>query len=329
MVLFCRQLSTLYEAGVPLMRSLDTLKRQSSDKRLRRVVAEINRSLSAGDTFGQAVERQSKYFPQFFIELIKAGEKGGKLDEILRSLAFYYERRLSIFRQFVSRLIFPVLELVIGLSIALFAFALISNLDVERGGDWTKVAETYTLYLGIAASVAAALIVAVFLLRHFPATSTLLSHLALGVPVVRGMIIKLAIARFTRALALLLESGLPAPAAWERSAATAQNRAIRRSLQRSVAMLEHGSSFYEAASRCRYLNPMVEQMILTGEESGRLDQMMHKVATTCEEELEVALGVLARVVGVVIHLIILAILGGCVIALYASYYSRILGIVGM
>ncbi len=328
MVPFCRHLATSHAAGIPILRSLDLVTRQTGDGRLRRVVSRMADSIRAGSTLEQAAREQSRYLPTFFVELVGAGEIGGRLDEIFDQLANYYERMADLVRRIRGKFVYPIFLLVFLVLVKNFMAAL-SEVSTEYGVDFNKLGRVFAYNMGrFALYVMGAFVVAVVLSRAgllgwvAGAISTFVWPLS---PLTR----KLALSRFTRSLGLLLRSGVPVTEAVHKAAAATNNPYIERSLLRCVPAIQSGESVSAALSACPYLSDMAREMIYSGEESGKLDTHLEKIADIHEAEAMQAAKNLVVVVGVLVYLAVAAVIGNFVIRFWMGYFSRALGDLGV
>jgi len=310
------------------LRSLDLVTRQTRDVRLKRVVSRMADSITAGSTLEQAAREQSRYLPSFFVELVGAGEIGGRLDEIFDQLANYYERMADLVRRIRGKFVYPIFLLVFLVLVRNFMSALYAA-SGEYGVDFNKLGQVFArnmcrlaLYVGCAFVVAVILSRAGLLGWVAGFVSTFVWPLA---PVTR----KLALSRFTRSLGLLLRSGVPVTEAVHKAAAATNNPYIERSLLRCVPAMQAGESVSTALAACPYLSDMAREMIYSGEEAGKLDQHLEKIADIHEAEAMQASKNLVVVVGVLVYLAVAAAIGSFVIRFWMGYFGGMLGELGV
>jgi len=317
----CRQLATSHSAGIPILRSLEIVSRNSSNSRLKNVMSRMAVSIQAGSTLEQAAREQSRYLPRFFVELVGAGEMGGRLDEIFDSLAQYYERTVELVRKICGRLVYPIILFVLLILVSNFMSALRQSTTLS-GVDFNKLGRVFAENMGrLLLIVAAVFVVAVILSRAgllgwvVGLVSTFLWPIA---PLFR----RFALARFTRSFGLLLRSGVPVTEALRKSAGTTNNPYIERSLLRCIPAIESGESVSAALSGCHYLSDLAREMIHSGEEAGRLDQHLEKVADLHEAEAMQAAKNLVVIMGVLIYLIVAGIIGAFVLRFWLGYFNK-------
>jgi len=328
MVPFCRHLATSHGAGIPILRSFDLVTRQSRDGRLKRVVSRMADSITAGSTLEQAAREQARYLPRFFVELVGAGEIGGRLEEIFDQLAKYYERMADLARRIRGRLIYPVF-LVIFLIIVVNFMSALSQASTEFGVDFTKLGRVFVHNMGRLLLILGCALVVLVALSRAGLLGWVVGLISTFVWPLSPLTRKLALSRFTRSLGLLLRSGVPVTEALHKAAATTNNPYIERSLLRCMPAIESGGSLSMALSGCRYLSDMAREMIYSGEESGRLDQHLEKIADLHEAEAMQAAKNLVVVVGVLIYLAVAAAIGSFVIRFWVGYFNNLLGDLGV
>ena len=331
LVPLCRQLATSYDAGIPIVRSLELVSAKVKDRRTREVMEGMRDSIRRGTTLGDAAFSQQKYLPPFFVHLLATGEKGGRLDLMLRDLADYFEDRLEMQRKMIGMLILPGLELYAAWWLGLFALKLIGKqkggLDSEfaRSGidGVIQFAKDYVVWQGVMHLFFLGLfVIAVFLSRAglFGYIWGLFSTFIWPVATVTR---KFAMARFYRSFSLLVGSGLNIVNCLESAATVAANPYITNDLLKGVPVLKKGGALTEALSHSKYVSSTAREMILVGEETGNLDAQLRKVANYLMEEAQYAMHMLTRVVGVLIVLGVGILVGYIVISFYMTYLGNI------
>jgi type IV pilus assembly protein PilC len=322
MVSLCRQLATSIAAGIPILRSFEIIMNQTRNSRLRNVVSRMSESIRAGSSLEQAAREQSKHLPRFFTELVGAGEIGGRLDEMFESLAGYYERTLALAKQIRGRLIYPAAQLFMLWLVANFIFAL----GPPKPGsfpDFLEVLRTFARRIGYQSLIALLVLVVAIVLARMGILKWILGSISTFVWPLRPVVRKTALARFARSLSLLLKSGVPVTEAVRKAAATTDNPYIERSLLASVPAIQSGESLSVAFAECPYMSEMAREMLYTGEESGKVDQLLVKVADLHEAEAEHATQTLIKVTGILVLLAIAFIIGAFVIMFYKNLYGAV------
>jgi type IV pilus assembly protein PilC len=328
MMVFCRQLATSHGAGIPILRSLDIIANQTHNWRLRNVVSQMSDSIKGGSTLEQAAREQSRYLPKFFIELVGAGEIGGRLVEIFESLADYYERMSELVRKVIGKLIYPIC-LLLFLFITICFMGALGKASSEQGLDFNLLMQVFLQNIARLLLFIGVVLLVVIVLARMGLLGWVSGLITTFMWPLAAITRKLAISRFARSLGLLIKSGVPITEAVHKAAATANNPYIERSLLRCIPDIQAGESLSIALSPCRYLSDMAREMIHTGEESGKLDQHLQKVADIHEAEamqaannLTVVLYVLA-ILGVAIRIAFF------VIGFWMNYYGKMLDDLGV
>jgi len=300
-----RQLATLVKAGMPLLRSLRTVSDQMDPGTLRQVIAHVAQDVEAGVRLSESLQRYPRHFPNFYVNMIKAGELGGLLDEILKRLAELMEKQQRIRNQVRSALMYPAFVMVAAVSILgiLMAFVvptflgmfselgsalplptriLVAVCDVVRSWWWLVALGVFGLVLLLRAMV------------RTPGGKRQLDQLLLHFPVFGSLLHRLLIARFSRTLGTLLSSGVPILQALETTRATISNAVLDEALQDVERSLKTGESLARPIELSGAFPPLVSRMIALGEETGQLDRMLVQLADSYEEEVEIQLGGLTQ-----------------------------------
>jgi type IV pilus assembly protein PilC len=334
MVPLCRQLATSYDAGIPIVRSLEIIGDQQQDKKLRNIFTQMSDDVKAGATLDEAARRQGKYFPNFFIELIASGEIGGHLDAMLRDLADYYEVRLERKRGVQRMMVLPVIELIAAWFLGSFALGLLSGL--QEGGllsantfDLEGYFRDYVTFQMKAMGVFALVFVLIVILSRMGIFGWISGLFTTHIWPASNVTRKLALARFFRSFSLLLGAGVYVPAAIERSAAVTANPYIERELLKAIPPVKDGKTLVEAFRRTRYLTPTAREMLRVGEESGKLDEALKKVADYHFNDANDAIDKAAKVFGILLVLTVALIIGYVVIQFWMGFYGGVMNELGI
>jgi type II secretory pathway component PulF len=308
---FSKQAAVSMRSGLTLSRALPIITRESRDRLLRSTMEEINMNISGGETLADALRRQANRFPRIFVEMIASGERTGHLPEIFQRLADYFDMRLRIRRAVIRASIYPAIQLGFALGVlGLFLYlSYTTNLTIGTPA-------TQALIVAILVGTIIGGLVAFVFFSRTNIGRIIWDHIVLGLPVFRSLTIKLNMVRFTRTLAMQLESAIPVTEAVERSALVAGNRVVARSLKAMAEPVRRGSSLAEAVSTSRYLTPMVREVITVSEETGSFEDSLHRIANIYEEEAMLVLETVPKLIG----LPILIIVGLIVIYLFYTVY---------
>jgi len=333
MVIVCRQLATAYEAGIPIIQSLDLVREQFKDPKVRQVLTDMSISIRQGASLADAAAAQGKYLPPFFIQLLHAGERGGRLDVMLKDLAQYYEDRLEMKRKVRRMMAYPMAELVAAWFLGTFALKLVNNvigqLNTRGGGGVSDVLVDYAWFQAKAFGVAAVLFAVCVMLSRMGVLQWVWGGFTTYMWPISEVTRRLALARFFRSLSLLIGSGLPIHQCIQRSAAVTVNPYIERDLLQAVPRVKEGGTLAEAFAGSRCLTRMAREMLHVGEESGDLERQLHKVAEYHMNEASHAVNIAAKVFGVAIVLVVACVVGYVVISFYARLYGGMFDALGV
>jgi type IV pilus assembly protein PilC len=334
LVLFTRQFATMINAGLPLVQSLDILASQQTKPRVAEKLSALLRDVEAGSTLADAMRRQSGFFNEIYVNMVTAGEAGGILDTILLRLAEYLEAADRLKRKVKGAMFYPVTVLSFAaLAIAgllIFVIPTFAGFFSDAGVPLplpTRIVMGMSNFLiGWWWAVLGALVMGGYALRAYhrtPDGQLAIDRLLLRLPVLGPVIKKSAIARFSRTLGTLVQSGVPILEGLEITARTAGNRVIEDAVMASRASIAGGDTIADPLKRSQVFPPMVVQMINVGEQTGGLDEMLEKIADFYDEEVEAAVAALTSIIEPVMIVFLGAIVGGMVVAMYLPIFDII------
>jgi type IV pilus assembly protein PilC len=300
LVVFTRQLSTMISAGVPLAKSLATMQGQTNNKYFKTVIAGIAKDVEGGKTLGDSLSRYPDVFSDVYINMVRAGEAGGILDDILKRLAFQVEKDASIRKKIKSAMAYPVVILTITVvaffGIMIFIIPKIGAILKDLGGEdaelpvYTQAMLSTSDFLrGNSLVLIVVFVLGIYLLRRYiktPKGKLHLHQLLLRIPVVKTIVIKVAIARFARTFASLMSSGVTVLDALEVTGGAIGNKVIEAELRSAAKEVKNGKQLSEPLAHSTYFPPIVAQMLAVGEETGQIDTILVKVADFYEEEVD-------------------------------------------
>ena len=327
MTAFTRQLATLVSAGLPLVRSLNILRDQIRGGMLKDVLGALSKQVEAGGTFSEALLRYPNVFSNLYVNTIRAGEAGGVLDVVLARLADFYEKAEKLKRRVVAALVYPSLVIAIAISVLVFLVIFVIPKFMELYEDIGTELPLPTLMLlkisnflqtrwvvGLLFFIALA--ITFKLMMRFHPFRVFIDGAKLKMPVFGSLIQKISIARFSRTLGTLISSGVPILQSIMITKETAGNEVISRSLARVHDSIREGESIAGPLSKTRVFPLMVVNMINVGEETGSLDQMLHKIADTYDDEVDTAVGALTSMLEPLLILFMAGVVGSIVIAMF-------------
>ena len=334
LVLFTRQFATMINAGLPLVQSLDILANQQPNKRAAEKIAAVLSDVESGSTLADAMGRHRDFFSEIYVNMVTAGEAGGILDVILLRLAEYLEAAEKLKRKVRGAMFYPLT--VLGFSGLAIAALLIFVIPTFAGffQDANVPMPLLTRFvMGLSDfllawwwAMAAGIVGLGFLIRAYrktPAGRLTTDRLLLRIPVLGGVLRKSAIARFSRTLGTLVQSGVPILDGLEITARTSGNRVVEEAVMKSRASIAGGETIAEPLKRSDVFPPMVVQMINVGEQTGGLDDMLAKIADFYDEEVDSSVSALTSIMEPVMIVFLGGIVGVMVIAMYLPIFDII------
>lgn len=328
LAIFCRQFSTMIDAGVSLVRALDVLGEQTSNPKLKRIIREIQTEVESGQTLSKSMQKYPKVFSNLFIGLVRAGEVGGVLEEALQRLSHFLEKDMELRRKVKASLTYPCIVVVVAILIVLGLCTFIVPKFVELFKDlgvkqlpWmTQVLVDFSDFLKAKWYIGLAIVFALWIsVKYFGTTRIgrrVIDRVKLKVPVFGKLGHKICLARFSRTLSTLLVSGVPILQAMETVAGTVGNEIISEAIMNARARIREGDRINEPLEKSRMFPPMVVHMISIGEESGALDQMLSKIAEFYEGEVDAQLQSLTAAIEPVMIVFLGVCVGFIVIAMF-------------
>lgn len=329
LVVFTRQLATMINAGVPLVRSLATMQKQTESEQLQKRLASISKDVESGSAFADALEKHKDVFGPIYVNMVRAGEAGGILDEILKKLATQQEKDASIRKKFKSAMTYPtvLVSITILVFIGLMTFVvptigtIVGDLSGGELPTMTKVLlKTSDIMLTYWWLELLIIVGGGFYLFRFLRTTKgreMRDKLLLRIPGIRVVVIKMVVARFARIFASLMTAGVSVIDSIEITAKAIGNAVIEKELMEAAKQVANGVQFSEPLAESDTFPPIVSQMLSIGEETGQTDTVLLKVADFYEEEVDAAADSLSSileplmivVMGVMVGVIAASVLG--------------------
>lgn len=331
-VLFLRQFATLLKSGVSLMDSTVILAKQTNSKSLGRALEQVAEELLTGRAFSDAASQHKKVFPSIFINMVRAGEASGSLDDTLDQLALQFEKQHETRQKVKAALAYPVVVGIVAIAVVIFLLASVvpafTSMLSDVGGELPAI----TLFVLGASDVFAELwwlILLVFALiigviwgvRQDPKTKYYLDYFLLKMPVFGPLLQKSVLARMTRTLSTLFYSSVPILQSIQIVEKVVENEVISQSLKESREALEKGQKLTTPMKEHWVYPPLVIQMISIGEETGSLDEMLAKVADFYEKEVEYATDKLKSLIEPLMIVLLAVIVGTIVISIIVPMFQ--------
>lgn len=323
LAVFTRELSTMVSAGVPLSRALNTLKEQTDNKYFQSVVGDIGKNVEGGMPLADGFAKYPKVFSDVYVNMVRAGEAGGILDEILKRLATQIEKDASIRKKIKSAMAYPVVIMVVTVvaffGIMIFIIPKINTILTDLGGEDAELPVYTQAMLNVSDFLRSNIIllafvafIAIFLLRRYIRTTKgkLQFHgLLLKTPIVKTVVIKVSVARFSRTFASLMSAGVGVLDALQVTGGAMGNKVIEKELVDTANDVRNGKQLSESLARSRYFPPIVAQMLAVGEETGKIDTVLIKVADFYEEEVSATVDGLSSIIEPIMIIVLGSVVG--------------------
>ena len=353
LVIFTRQFSTMVSAGVPLTRSLSTLQTQAENPYFKTVIADVAKEVESGVSLGDAFARHPDVFSDVYINMIKAGEAGGILDDILKRVASQIEKDATIRKKIKGAMTYPIvlmsITVVAFFGLMTFVIPKIGKILTDLGGPDAKLpvytqalldTSAFLLKNSIAGHVppfsfiplinkipnvvfimALAGVGIFYLMRYIktPKGKMQFHTILLRIPIIKVILIKIAVARFSRTFAALTSSGVTVLDALEVTGGAIGNKVIEKELAEAAKEVRNGKPLSEPIAASKYFPPIVGQMLAVGEETGQIDTILIKVADFYDEEVDTVIESLSSI----IEPVMIVVLGGVVGLIAASVMGPI------
>src|SRR5215208_75977 len=334
LVVFSRQLATMINAGLPIVRSLYILSEQTENLKLKDVVVAVRKDVEAGLSLSEALEKHPDVFSRLYVEMIKAGEVGGILDAVLLRLADQLERDQDLRRKVKSAMTYPIVVFILAILAAsfmlIFIVPIFARMFEDLGGTLPLPTRVAMGISGILTSiwgvfVYAGMFAAVIGFLRWKNTEQgrkVWGRVSLRIPFKIGDVIqKVALARFARTLGTLSAAGVPILQAIEITAVSSGNWVMENALLKSRDAIREGIPIYKPLEDEPVFPPMVTRMIAVGEETGDIDGMLTKIAEFYESEVDAAVKALTSIIEPLMIVVVGGIVGGIIIAMYLPMFK--------
>jgi type IV pilus assembly protein PilC len=331
-VIFTRQLSTMIDAGLPLVQGLEILAKQQENSTFKKVLTTVRTDVETGTTFADAMRKHPKVFDNLFSNMIEAGETGGILDTILSRLAIFMEKSMALKKKIKGAMTYPTICLAISILILVvilvFVIPVFESMFAGMGSALpiptqivVTMSKTFTAnFLWIAMGVVA-IFYTIKKIYGSKKGRIIMDGLFLKAPVAGPLIKKVSVAKFTRTLSTMLQSGVPILEALQVVAKTAGNKVIEAAVFRVADSIAEGRPIAEPLEESGVFPNMVVQMINVGESVGALDTMLAKIADFYDEEVDQAVDNLTAMIEPFMMVFLGGMIGGLVIAMYLPIFS--------
>jgi type IV pilus assembly protein PilC len=339
LMIFTRQLATLIDAGLPLLRGLNVLAKQERDSVLKSTINKLADSIQGGSTFSEGLGQHPRLFNDLYVNMVRAGEVGGVLEVVLTRLAEFQEKAQKIKNKVLAAMVYPIIVLVLALAIMSFLMIFIvprfQAIFHDMLGD--KPLPAITLFViavsdfmqnrwAILLGILVGLIILYKVVARTGGGRVLLDRLKLQAPIFGDLIRKTSISRFSRTLGTLVTSGVPILQALTITRETAGNLVIAHAISQVHDRVKEGESIVQPLEASGAFPPMVVSMIDVGEETGQLPEMLLKIAEVYDDEVDNSVAALTSLLEPIMIVMLALIVGTIVIALFMPLISIISGL---
>jgi type IV pilus assembly protein PilC len=332
LAVFSRQFATMINSGLSMLRALTILEEQQPNKAFAEIIGELRAKVEAGSSLSATMEEHPRVFPPLMTNMIKAGEVGGFLDQVLLQIADNYESEVKLRGKVKSAMTYPVAVLVMAvlltIGMLLFVVPTFAQLFDDLGGELpapTQVLVTMSDFLkvGIVPLVLVTIILFVvwMRIRHLDSVRNVVDPLKLKIPIFGKLFQKIALARFCRNLGTMLHSGVPILQSLDIVADTSGNVVVAHAVRDIQESVRRGENLTEPLSRHAIFPPMVSQMLAVGEDTGALDTMLHKIAAFYDQEVESTTEQMTALIEPIMIAVLGGIVGSMIIALYMPIFK--------
>lgn len=333
---FCRQLSTLVDVGIPLLKCLQILHQRTSNRMLRDIIQQLSQDIEQGTSFSEALEKFPKVFNPFFINMAKVAEKGGSLDEALRVVADVLEREDELRKEKNNALYYPAVTLVVGLVVIVVLIVGIIPIFAETFRDYSEtfadqpglqlpLPTKILMWFGSAPGIVTLLLV--FLLIVFFVIygkkfigKTFYDRAILRIPKIGTLFMNIYVTRFARNFGTLIQGGVPMLQALDVVKQTSENIIVAEAVDRVIQHVERGGRLEQPLREADVFPEVVVDMIATGEEAGKLDLMLSKIAELYDGEVARAVSTLPTLIQPVLIFILGFMTAFIALAMFWPYF---------
>jgi len=331
-VIFCRIFSTMINAGLPLIQCLDLLAQQEQNKTFKEIIKKVKEDVESGASLTEALKKHPDVFDELFVNLIAAGEAGGILDIILGRLSAYMEKAMKLKSQVKGAMTYPAAVLVISMGVV--ALLLIKVIPVFKkmfegmGGELpgptqflVNASEFAQSYWWVMIGILVAIVVAFGRFYKTEKGRWSIDSLLLKAPIFGPLLKKVAVAKFSRTLSTMMNSGVPILEGLNIVSKTAGNVVVEAALIKTRQNISEGRTIAEPLSETGIFPPMVVQMIAVGEATGALDTMLSKIADFYDDEVDAAVGAMTALLEPIMMVFLGGVVGGMIIAMYLPIFK--------
>lgn len=328
---FSRQMAAMLAAGMPIVTALETLEEQAANPNFKIVIGELRKNIEAGQSFSESLQQMPEVFDTLYVNMVRAGEQSGQFAETMKRIGELLEASARLRRKVKSAMTYPIVVLSMALIIAtgliVFIVPVFANMFKDFGGklpaptqflvDLSNGAKNYAVI------IIPGIMLGIWLFKKWKVTASgawALDRFALKAPVVGVLTQKVAVARFSRTLSQLVQSGVPILNALEIVAKASGNLVIESAIMDARKVVEHGDTLSVGLSGKDCIPTLVVRMLAAGEKTGKVDEMLASVADTFDDEVEAMLSSLTSLLEPLLMMVLGVVIGGIVICMFLPIF---------
>ncbi len=330
--IFCRQFHAMLNAGITILNCLDTLRLQTENKKLRKIIENIYVNVQKGFTLSDSFRKHQEAFPDLLINIIETGEISGTLDIIIDRMAIYYEKEYKIVNKVKSAMIYPIVLSIIAIIVVIFILIFVMPTFVSMFEDsgislpiptqiLLRISKGFHNFWYLIIIIAIAIIYGVSLFLKSSIGKFFLNQIILHIPIVKGVVQKIITSRFSRTLSTLLSSGIPLIQALDVVSRTIGNTIVEKGILEAKEEVRKGKDLATSIKNVGVFPPMLISMIRIGEESGSLDNVLDKTSNFYDDEVESALQKMVTILEPIMIVLMAFIVGFIVISLLLPMFD--------
>lgn len=332
LAIFSRQMAALINAGLPLLRTLTVLAEQADDKKLQQVLVAVQTDVESGSSLSASMARHPQVFPPLMVSIIRVGEAGGFLGKALDSIAETYQKQADLHAKIRAATTYPLVVLIVAilgvLAMLTFVVPVFKNMFAGLGASLplpTQILVTVSENMVWILPALALIVIVVWIWwarnRYTDAYRRAVDPFLLKLPIFGKLLTKMAVARFTRNLSMMLDAGVPIIQALSIVGQASNNWKVEQTVRDIQESIRGGRSFSVPLAKAEVFPPMVSQMVAVGEESGTLAEMLGSIADFYEDEVETATEQLSSLIEPVLIVGLGVVIGGMVVSLYLPIFT--------
>jgi type IV pilus assembly protein PilC len=330
-VMFSRQLATLIDAGLPIIRSLAILQEQTESVMFKEALKKIAKDIESGSSLSEAFAKHPKIFDKLYVNMVRAGEIGGVLEGVLNKIAMFLEKRQALISKVKSAMMYPIVVLgmatIIVSGILIFIIPRFADIFAQLGATLplpTLIlvhASDIMMHRGYLIFIFIGIVIFIYKkLNGWSGTKLYIDKAKMGFPLLGDLVTKVAISRFADTLSTLINSGVPILQSLDIVRDTSGNEIISRAMKKVYENVKDGDTIHEPLKESGVFPPLVIHMVAVGEETGAIDHMLTKVAEAYERDVNDTVDALTSIMEPLLIVFLGVIIGSIVIALYLPYF---------